>query len=119
FLVRRISLATRRDRCGLEVIDRSPSMARNRSMFPHNELTTSSIRAIFADEISAIGGVVTEALDDGEHLLARSVLSTTREVRPKDLVQDGIALRSTGRMSGSIPTCSVRSVATAPSWRIP
>lgn len=56
-------------------------------------MTTAAIQAIFADEISSVGGSMAEVFDDGECLFARSVLLTGREVLPRDWVQDGVALR--------------------------
>lgn len=60
-------------------------------------LSTGEVRALFAEEISALGGEVQDCLNDGTRLYARSVLPGLRdEVRPKDKVQAGVALRATG-----------------------
>jgi hypothetical protein len=57
--------------------------------------TTRDIMAIFADEIAAAGGSVSDTFDDGERLFTRSVLPEAREVRPRDRVQGGVALKAT------------------------
>ena len=62
----------------------------------HGRLTTAEIRDVFADEITTMGGIVTENFHEGERLFARSLLPRVREVLPDDRVQDGIALRATG-----------------------
>jgi hypothetical protein len=62
---------------------------------PHDDrLTSAAIHAAFAQEISAMGGSVSDVFDDGARLFARSVLPRTREVLPKDRVQDGVGLRA-------------------------
>lgn len=59
-----------------------------------DHLTTSHIQTLFAEEVQAAGGTVTEAFDDGLRLFARSVLPRVTDVRPGDRVQGGVALRS-------------------------
>ena len=62
---------------------------------PHyDRLTTAEMRETFADEITNLGGTVTDVFDDGQRLFARSVLSRTRELLPNDRVRDGVALRA-------------------------
>jgi hypothetical protein len=58
-------------------------------------LTTSEIATIFAEEIAAQGGTVTDTFDDGASLFVRAVLPDEREVQPRDRVQGGVALRAT------------------------
>jgi hypothetical protein len=58
-------------------------------------LTTREIAEIFANEISAAGGKVIDTFDDGERLFLRAVLAGEREVKAKDRVQGGVALRAT------------------------
>jgi hypothetical protein len=58
-------------------------------------LTTTELRTIFADEIAAAGGTISDTFDDGSNLFLRSILPWLREVRPKDKVQGGVALRAT------------------------
>lgn len=58
--------------------------------------TTSEIALAFADEISALGGSVSESFDDGSHLFLRAQLSAEREVSPGDALKAGVALRTVG-----------------------
>jgi hypothetical protein len=60
-------------------------------------LTTADIKAIFAEEILSAGGTVSETFDDGTRLFARSILPWVREIRQKDKLQGGVALRATVR----------------------
>lgn len=57
-------------------------------------LTTAQIKAAFAQEIAAAGGTTSDTFDDGSRLLTRSILPGVREVRPKDWVQGGVALKA-------------------------
>jgi hypothetical protein len=57
--------------------------------------TTAEIKALFAEEIAAAGGVVSDTFDDGARLFTRSVLPGLREVAKGDRVQGGVALRAT------------------------
>jgi hypothetical protein len=57
-------------------------------------LTTADIKALFAEEISAAGGAVSDTYDDGVRLFTRSLLPKVREVRKADGVQGGVALRA-------------------------
>jgi hypothetical protein len=57
--------------------------------------TTREIGEIFAEEIAAAGGRVSDKFDDGSRLFLRAVLPGEREVRPGDRVQGGVALRAT------------------------
>jgi hypothetical protein len=54
--------------------------------------TTHEISDIFAAEIAAAGGVVSDTFNDGRRLFARSVLPRLREVATGDKVQGGVAL---------------------------
>jgi hypothetical protein len=56
--------------------------------------TTAEIKALFAEEISAAGGTVSDSFDDGVRLFTRSLLPKVREVRTADQVQGGVALRT-------------------------
>jgi hypothetical protein len=58
-------------------------------------LTTGELATIFADEIAAQGGTVTDTFDDGARLFQRAVLPDEREVQHRDRVQGGVALRAT------------------------
>jgi hypothetical protein len=57
-------------------------------------LTTAEIKALFAEEINAAGGRVSDIFDDGDRLFVRSVLPSVREVRTADQLQAGVALRA-------------------------
>jgi hypothetical protein len=56
----------------------------------------SAISALFAEEITAAEGTVSETFDDGIRLFARSILPGVREIRPGDALRAGVALRATG-----------------------
>jgi hypothetical protein len=58
--------------------------------------TTSEIALAFADEISALGGSVSDRYDDGSRLFLRAQLSAEREVSPGDALKAGVALRTVG-----------------------
>lgn len=60
----------------------------------HELLTTADVRALFAEEIAAAGGTVSDTFDDGTRLFTRSILPRVREVRAADPVQGGVALRA-------------------------
>ncbi len=58
-------------------------------------LSTSEIATIFAEEIVAQGGSVTDTFDDGARLFLRAVLPAEQEVKRGDRLQGGVALRAT------------------------
>jgi hypothetical protein len=58
-------------------------------------LTTSEITSIFAEEITAQGGRVTDTFDDGARVFLRAVLPAEQEVKAGDRLQGGVALRAT------------------------
>ncbi len=58
-------------------------------------LTTAEVQALFAAEIAEAGGKVSDVFDDGKRLFARSIFPWVREVRTKDNLQGGVALRAT------------------------
>jgi len=60
-------------------------------------LTTREVLDLFAEEMTAVGGNVTETYDDGTMLFTRSILPGTREVSAGDRVQGGVALRANDR----------------------
>ncbi len=64
---------------------------------PNQVLSTREIRALFAEEISDAGGAVSDVYDDGDWLFARSTLPWIADVRPKDQMQGGVALKATER----------------------
>src|SRR5260370_41645185 len=53
------------------------------------------IKTVFAEEIAAAGGVVSDTFDDQHRLFTRSVLPRLREVGTGDKVQGGVALMAT------------------------
>jgi len=57
--------------------------------------TTDEIKTLFAEEIAAAGGVVSDTFDDRRRLFTRSVLPRLREVATGDRVQGGVALMAT------------------------
>jgi len=63
---------------------------------PEYAPTIREIHDAFADEITSLGGVVSNVFDDGVRLFARSVLPAQADVRAGDAVNAGIALRATG-----------------------
>lgn len=64
-------------------------------MYHNDSLTTFDVRFIFAEEVTALGGTVSQTFDDGVRLFARSVLSGTFEIKPGDGIQGGIAVKAT------------------------
>lgn len=56
--------------------------------------STPAIRESFERQIASLGGTVTSALDEGRELFLRSTLPIRDEVRPRDRVQGGVALRT-------------------------
>src|SRR5262245_25881668 len=68
---------------------------RRRMMFPDSTLTTGQVMAAFSEAIAGCGGAVTDTFDDGRRLFTRSLLPHVEEVRPKDGVQGGVALKAT------------------------
>src|SRR6266849_3041875 len=58
--------------------------------------TTRQIQDLFGAEITALGGTVSDSYDDGEQLFLRSILPGVQEVRPRDKLQGGVALRLCG-----------------------
>lgn len=58
-------------------------------------LTTADVMRIFAEEIADRSGTVSDTFDDGRRLFARSLLPFVEEVRPKDRLQGGVAVRAT------------------------
>jgi hypothetical protein len=54
------------------------------------------IRAAFTDEITSLGGTITEVFDDGHRLVVRAVLGPGAELRPLDKVTSGVAIRVVG-----------------------
>jgi hypothetical protein len=62
---------------------------------PNQALSTAEIQAIFAEEISDAGGFNSETFDDGVRLFSRAILPWLDDVRPKDQMKGGVAIRAT------------------------
>jgi len=58
-------------------------------------LTTREIREVFADEVEAAGGTMSDVFDDGARIFLRAVLTGEKQVQPGDRVQGGVAARAT------------------------
>jgi hypothetical protein len=58
-------------------------------------LTTREIGDIFSEEIAAAGGRVSDTFDDGNRLFMRAILAAECEVKAKDRLQSGVAIRAT------------------------
>jgi hypothetical protein len=73
----------------------SPWFRRSKTMYHNDSLTTFDVRFIFAEEVAALGGTVSQTFDDGVRLFARSVLPGTFEIKRGDAVQGGVAVKAT------------------------
>jgi hypothetical protein len=60
-----------------------------------DSLTTREIGEIFSDEITAAGGSVSDRFDDGNRLFVRAILPAECEVKARDRVHGGVAIRAT------------------------
>jgi hypothetical protein len=58
-------------------------------------LTTREINEIFANEVEAAGGRMSDVFDDGARIFLRAVLVGEKEIQPGDRVQGGVAVRAT------------------------
>lgn len=65
-------------------------------MDTHERTTAAMIQTVFAEQIAARQGTVTDVVAQGGRLLLRSILPDIREVGAQDRVQGGVALRSNG-----------------------
>lgn len=61
-----------------------------------SSITTQHILSAFSEEIVSRSGTVLDVFEDGIRLFARSVLPAVEEVKPRDRLQGGVALRATG-----------------------
>jgi hypothetical protein len=77
------------------VADRNFSRSGDMAMSSEDSLTTREIAEIFWDEIADADGCVSDTFDDGTRLFVRAVLPVQREVKARDCVQGGVALRAT------------------------
>ena len=58
---------------------------------------TQDIGATVVEELDFVGGTVSDRFDDGRRLFLRAILPLSDEVRPKDIVEGGIAVRAVGQ----------------------
>ena len=58
---------------------------------------TQDIDATVVEELAFLGGTVSDRFDDGGRLFLRALLPMSDEVRPKDIVEGGIAVRTVGQ----------------------
>ncbi len=59
--------------------------------------STQDIAATAIEELAFLGGTVADKCDDGKSLFLRAFLPRSDEVRPRDIVEGGIALRTVGQ----------------------
>jgi hypothetical protein len=59
-------------------------------------LTTARVLAVFAEEVRARRGEVTQTFDDSKRLFSRAVLPHVAEVGPGDHIRGGMAIKATG-----------------------
>jgi len=59
-------------------------------------LSAGDVRTVFSDRVAALGGEVKDIFEDEGLLLARSVLPRELEVKPRDKVRCGVAVRFAG-----------------------
>jgi hypothetical protein len=59
-------------------------------------LTTARVLAVFAEEVRARRGEVTQTFDDGKRLFSRAVLPHVAEVAAGDQIRSGVAIKATG-----------------------
>lgn len=60
-------------------------------------LTIGMIREVFAEELREAGGGICDKYEDERRLFARAILPWVEEVRPRDRVKGGVALKALGR----------------------
>jgi hypothetical protein len=65
-------------------------------MLSKEGLTTARVLAVFAEEVGAHRGEVTQTFDDGKRMFSRAVLPPIAEVGPGDKVRGGVAIKATG-----------------------
>jgi hypothetical protein len=58
-------------------------------------LSTEQVLDVFTQEVALLGGQVSDKFIDGGWLFARSVLPEVKEVRPRDRLQGGVAIKAT------------------------
>jgi hypothetical protein len=70
-----------------------PLISENCFMF--NDNSTDTILNVFTEEIARHSGRVADTFDDGTRLFSRSILPKSEEIKPRDQVQPGVALKAT------------------------
>ena len=73
---------------------------------------TQDIDATVVEELEFLGGTVSDRFDDGQRLFLRALLPMSDKVRPKDVVEGGIAVRTTGREIEVCPYLFAKSAGT-------
>jgi hypothetical protein len=58
---------------------------------------TADIKQVFVEELTSLGGTIADTYDDGSRLFLRGVLPKLLEVRSRDKIQGGVALRASER----------------------
>jgi hypothetical protein len=61
----------------------------------NENLTTRVIGEVFSEVVAAAGGNVSDTFDDGKRLFMRAILAGECDVKPRDRVQGGVAIRAT------------------------
>src|ERR1051325_1320870 len=67
-----------------------------RTMSQQEPLTTAHIHTLFTEEVTTLGGTVSDKFDDGTRLFTRAILPDLRDVGRDDMVKCGVALRAVG-----------------------
>ncbi len=57
--------------------------------------TMDQVHNIFTEELATRGGRVTDTYKDGNRLFSRSILPHVKDVRPRDRLQGGVAIKAT------------------------
>ena len=65
--------------------------------------STEDIGATVVEELDFMGGTVSDRYDDGRRLFLRALLPMSDEVRPEDVVEGGIAVRTVGQEIERLP----------------
>jgi hypothetical protein len=82
--------------CSLITSNSGLKAERGKAMLFKEGLTTARVLAVFADEVRARRGEVTQTFDDGKRLFSRAVLPHVAEVGPGDQIRGGVAIKATG-----------------------
>jgi hypothetical protein len=58
---------------------------------------TQDVCATVVEELAFMGGTVSDSFDDGQRLFLRAILPLSDEVRPHDVVEGGVAVKTAGQ----------------------